>query len=262
MPASAAASTTAASSTSSGSQARTWRPAAAPDRPEVGQVAGERVQQRVAPAAVDRAHPAQVVVELAALEDVGERELVEGGRAHVGGLLGHRSGSGSAPAATAASRGAARVPAPCSRNPRTPRVAAQALDRADRLAVVAELGVVVVLDDQRAGPRRPVHEGRPAVGREHAARRVLVGGRDDDARRRRAAPAGRPAGRARRPERPRRPGRRAASVARYSGSDGSSTATTPRAARPHRPRGQREALREAAADRRRRPGRRPCRGPG
>ena len=55
-------------------------------------------------------------------------------------------------------------------------VRAEALDRADRLAVVAELGVVVVLDDHGAAPRRPVGEARAAV-RAAGRRRSGTGGR-------------------------------------------------------------------------------------
>ena len=58
------------------------------DRSHVRQVAGQRLEQHVAPTAVDRSHPPEVVVELAALDDVGERELVERRGAHVRGDLG------------------------------------------------------------------------------------------------------------------------------------------------------------------------------
>ena len=69
--------------------------------PHVRQVAGQGPQQRVAATAVDRSHPAQVVV--APLQDVGEGQLVERRRAHVGRLfrrdqgVGHR-GRGDQPA--------------------------------------------------------------------------------------------------------------------------------------------------------------------
>ncbi len=45
----------------------------------------------------------------------------------------------------------------------------------DRLAVVAEFAVVVVLDEQPAGPRGPVDGPAPPLGGERAAQRELVG---------------------------------------------------------------------------------------
>jgi hypothetical protein len=56
----------------------------------------------------------------------------------------------------------------------------ESLDRADRGAVVAELRVVVVLDDQAPGPRRPLHERGAARWRHHHPGRELVGGADHD----------------------------------------------------------------------------------
>ena len=56
----------------------------------------------------------------------------------------------------------------------------QPLQRADRRAVVAVLGVVVVLDDQRVVLGRPGEQLRPPLGAEHRAGRELVGGREQD----------------------------------------------------------------------------------
>ena len=50
-------------------------------------------------------------------------------------------------------------------------VGPQALQRADRGAVVAELGVVVVLDDQRVVRSRPLPERDAPLRREHGAER-------------------------------------------------------------------------------------------
>ena len=50
----------------------------------------------------------------------------------------------------------------------------EALQRADGLAVVAELGVVVVLDDQAVAVRRPGEELAPALAAEHDAGGELV----------------------------------------------------------------------------------------
>ncbi len=187
------------------------------------------------------------MVELAALEDVGERELVERGRAHVGGLL----ALDQAPGQRRRRQQPAQAQPGRQHLARRARVhddvAAQPLDRADRLAVVAELRVVVVLDDQRARPRRPVREGRPAIGRQHPARRVLVGGRDDDAVDVEALQEIDPQavlvdGDAHRVEAGRGERRPVLGVGRVLDRDHA------RATRPHRPRGEREALREAAAD--------------
>jgi hypothetical protein len=150
-----------------------------PGRPEAGQMPIEGAEQRVAARPVDRPHPAKVVVELAAVDDVGQRQLVQRGRAHVGRLL----------------RGGDRIDQvgrrhePAEPQPRREDLArrarvhhalgAEALERPDRLAVVAELGVVVVLDDGPPAALGPVDEGGPPLGRKHRAGRVLVDRGDD-----------------------------------------------------------------------------------
>ena len=53
------------------------------------------------------------------------------------------------------------------------------LERADGSAVVAVLGVVVVLDRHRAVRAQPVHEGQPPLAAEHDTGRLLMGGRHD-----------------------------------------------------------------------------------
>ena len=76
------------SSASGGSQASTCRPgrgAGGPERRAGGVASAASSASRRRP--VDRPHPAQVPVELAALDEVGERQLVERRRAHVGRLL-------------------------------------------------------------------------------------------------------------------------------------------------------------------------------
>ena len=52
--------------------------------------------------------------------------------------------------------------------------------RPDRLAVVAVLGVVVVLEDERVAILGPGHERGPALGRHHRAGREVVGRSHDD----------------------------------------------------------------------------------
>ena len=124
-------------------------------------------------------------------------------------------------------------------------VGRERLQRADGLAVVAELAVEVVLDDQPPLGRRPRHGGGAALAREHDARRELVRGREHG---RRASPsrsvrAPRPstaAARSRGP-RPRRP-RGAA------GAQGSSIATAVAPAARSARGDEREAVAEARAD--------------
>ena len=59
-------------------------------------------------------------------------------------------------------------------------VRCEALERADGVTVVAELAVVVVLDDPRVAIPRPSDEARAALGAHDRAQRILVSGRDDD----------------------------------------------------------------------------------
>jgi hypothetical protein len=122
---------------------------------ELGQVPIQRRLQRVAARAVDRSHAAQVAVLLAAQQEVGERELVDGGGAvveaelRIGHGLDHASRQDHPPQAQAGSErlaGRAAVHDVLGR---------QALDAADRIAVVAIFGVVVVLHHDRVAPPRP-----------------------------------------------------------------------------------------------------------
>ena len=59
-------------------------------------------------------------------------------------------------------------------------VGIEALERSDGRAVVAVLGVVVVLDRDRAGLAHPGQQGRSPLGGERNAGGVLVGGRQHD----------------------------------------------------------------------------------
>ena len=141
--------------------------------------AGERGQQCVTAAPVGGAGAAQVAVELPALEERRERELLEHRRAEVGQplLLRHRR---------AEPRGQRR---PAEPQPGRERLrdrvhvhdvlGREALEGADGMAVVAVLGVVVVLDHDRSGAARPRDERRPPRRVEHDAGRELVGGRDE-----------------------------------------------------------------------------------
>lgn len=70
----------------------------------------------------------------------------------------------------------------------------EVLQGADRLAVVAELAVVVVLQDPAAGAPSPVDDGRAPLGMQGHAERELVRGREEHGPR--AAAGGAQVGRA------------------------------------------------------------------
>ena len=146
-------------------------------RPDLRQVRVERGEQAVAARPVDGADPAQVAGEGAGGDEPGEGELAQ----RLGGEVlkqpdaddvPRQLGRGDHPAEP--QRGAedlahgAAVDDP---------LGIEALQRPDRRAVVAELGVVVVLDHQRAGRARPLEQPDPPVGRERGAGRVGVRGR-------------------------------------------------------------------------------------
>ena len=162
--------------------AATRRDAGRPTRRPAGRWAGARRARRagVAAAAIDRAHPAQMVVEVAARQEVGERELLDAGRSAVAGLLRRPR------------RSTRRVgrDEPAEPQPRGQGLArgsgvehslgGEPLDRPDRLPVEAVLGVVVVLEDEPSPVRRPGDERGRAARRQDTADRELVGRRDDD----------------------------------------------------------------------------------
>ena len=207
--------------------------------------------------AVAAARAAQVAVELAARDEVGERELVEQRRAAV-------------VAASALARRRVREPLgqhePAEPQRRRERLARRArvddalgrhaLQRADRLAVVAVLGVVVVLDDDRAALARPVRAARR--GAPARARRPSGTGAPASATTASTSSAARSSTRS--PRRRRRPApararRRAPSRAAPT-SPGSSTATRARARVAQHPPDEPERLARAAGDEHERRGRR------
>jgi hypothetical protein len=128
----------------------------------------------VAAAPVDRARAPEVARELTAVHEAGECELVEQARAHVVVALldverrDETRGRGD-PAEP--QRGAERL----ARRSEVGHVLRRlALQRADRRPVVAQVGVVVVLDDERVGRARPGQQGAPAVAVECRAARERV----------------------------------------------------------------------------------------
>ena len=146
----------------------------------LGELVGERLHERVAAGAVAAAHAAQVAVELAALEEVRERLLADPLGAHVGQVLlaadrleqRRRDDEPAEP-----QRGRERL---ARRAGVGDAVGLEALERADRRAVVAVLGVVVVLDRERVAVAQPGEQRGAALAGEHGAGRVLVGGGEDD----------------------------------------------------------------------------------
>ena len=124
-------------------------------RPGGGRVARERLDQPVAAAPVDRSRAAQVAIQLAALDQDREPELLQqrGRPVVVGLLVEHRRAE------------LVRYHQPAEAERRRHRLAhrprvddacgIEPLERPDRRAVVAVLGVVVVLEDERAAPGGP-----------------------------------------------------------------------------------------------------------
>ena len=174
--------TSAGSSISSGSStART-----APPRPSplsaLGQPPRERFQERLAPLLVAQAHAPQVAVELsprAMKSRSASCPITSEPPSSI--VLAEVSSQVSQEGNSIQPR---RIPAPgaCWPSRCRRRARARALQRADRDAVVAVLGVVVVLDDQplRLGP---LDQRGTALGAEHRARGELVRGGDHDHRR-------------------------------------------------------------------------------
>ena len=152
-----------------------------PRDPDLGQLLGQRPDQGVPAAPVLPAHPAQVPVVAAGTQEVGQRVLLDdrGARGPARRAPAGRPRPGRRAPTTQPSRSPGR--APCSTLPdRITRSGRQALQAADRVAVEAELGVVVVLQDDAVARGGPLHQRGPAGRRQHHAGRVLVGGRDQD----------------------------------------------------------------------------------
>ena len=152
------------------------------DGRRVRHVLGERTERGVPPAPVDGPHAAQMPGEVAGLDEGRQRELVErAGREVVVELLapqvGHQPlGPGEPPDPQDRAQRLADAPAVHD------AIRAQPLQRADRRAVVAELRVVVVLDDERVRRARPLRELDATLRRQHRAGRIGVRRRHEHAR--------------------------------------------------------------------------------
>ena len=141
----------------------------------VRECVGERIEERIAAGTVAGSHAAQVAVEFASGQEVGEGVLLDARSAPVGKQLLaldrlQESGRDNEPADPERRR---------ERLARRARVddaiEDKALERADGRAVVAVLGVVVVLDRDRAGLAQPGQQRGPPFALEHNAGGMLVG---------------------------------------------------------------------------------------
>ena len=104
-----------------------------------------------------------------------ERELVERGGAAVGGELLRGQRGRERGRARASSRAAAPGASVFAAVPSVgDALGVEPLQRAERPAVVAELGVVVVLDDEPPAVARPREQRVAALGPHHGAGRELV----------------------------------------------------------------------------------------
>jgi hypothetical protein len=100
-----------------------------------------------------------VAVELAAGDEIGERQLVDGRRALVDGLLRGRQARRQIPRRDQPAQPEPRREDLARRAGVDDTVRAEPLERSDRLAVVAVLGVVVILDDEGVVVVGPGQEG-------------------------------------------------------------------------------------------------------
>jgi hypothetical protein len=147
--------------------------------PGAGGVSAQCMDEDFAAGGVERAHPAQVPVEAAGVEQRGQGQLIQGRAAAVvvalcvGEVLGELWGADDP--AEPQPRGQGFADAAEQRDP----VRGQTLEGADWLAVVAELGVVVVFDHEGVVAPGPVQQGVPSFGGHDHAGGGLVGGGDD-----------------------------------------------------------------------------------
>jgi len=141
-----------------------------------GHVALKCGDEPVAPAPVHQTRAPDVPVVGARADELGERQLVDGAGVPVGDRLGGED----------AVDQVRRYDEPAESDTRREGLArssgvhdplrSERLERAQRVAVVAELAVVVVLDDQAPGRVAPLGDESPAPGSERRADRELMSG--------------------------------------------------------------------------------------
>ena len=139
-----------------------------------GQFVGDPRLQGEPPCPVLGAQASHVAVVVVRVDEAGEGRLVQhvGRPAGAAALRGERAGEplGDDPPREADGRREALRGRPGVQHV----VGRERLECADRAAVVAELAVVVVLDDEAAGAFRPAHDLEPPRGAERHADRELV----------------------------------------------------------------------------------------
>jgi hypothetical protein len=146
----------------------------------VGCTCCERVDQRGAAAGVEGAHPPQVAVEASGLHQGRQRELVQQRRPAVAEVLLGGDGLGVGGRAEDPAKAQRRRQGLADRAKRHDPVGREALQRPDRLAVVAELCVVVVFDDDAVAFRRPREQFVAPLGCQDDPAGPLVGGGEQD----------------------------------------------------------------------------------
>jgi hypothetical protein len=147
---------------------------------QAGERARERGRQGIAAAAIDKAGVANVAVVLAAADELREGALLERRRADVEQMLDplrlvdeplRHDRPGEPERRCECLRGRAEI---------GDAGVVESLDRSDRFAVVAELGVVVVLDHQRITPACPVEQLAASGAAHDDAGWELVGRGDEN----------------------------------------------------------------------------------
>jgi hypothetical protein len=143
--------------------------------PHVRGFAAQRGGQPVPPPAVGEPGPAHVPVVGAGRDELGQGQLVERAGLPVGQLLGRGDIVGQVAGQDEPAEAESRGQALAGRAGVDDVIGREALNGADRLAVVAELAVVVVLDDHAPGVTGPLDHPGPAPRRQRHAERELVG---------------------------------------------------------------------------------------
>jgi hypothetical protein len=139
----------------------------------------ERADEDRAALGVEGAHAAKVAREVAVAHEVGEHGLVEGRGAVVEGFANAAEARDEVVRdddVADAQRGEQDLAEGADVDDAL--IGVEALERGDRLVVVAVFGVVVVLEDPGAGAARPLEELEAARGGHDRAEGVLVRGRD------------------------------------------------------------------------------------
>ena len=152
-----------------------------PRHDDLRRIPGERPDQGLAPALVDAAHLAQVPVVPPRLEERREGQLVKPWSAAAEELLLDAHRVVQARRADQPAHPQRRRQGLAGRAHRDHPVRRQPLDRAHRLSVVAELRVVVVLDDEPVHAVGPLDQLVSALRRQHhPGRRLVCRGHHDD----------------------------------------------------------------------------------